>query len=102
MHGGVVVVVLPPVLPVVLLGCGDVGPIHQPIESYSELVRAAVQSRFPCRVRRSGRSMPKLQLIVNHAITKLSNISNHAPANHENIKMASLIPLRPFFYVSLR
>jgi hypothetical protein len=26
---------------VVLLGCGDVGPIHQPMAQYSELVRDA-------------------------------------------------------------
>jgi hypothetical protein len=29
---------------VVLLGCGDVGPIHEPMERYSELVRGALQS----------------------------------------------------------
>lgn len=29
---------------VVLLGCGDVGPIHEPIKPYSELVRDALQS----------------------------------------------------------
>jgi poly-gamma-glutamate synthesis protein (capsule biosynthesis protein) len=28
----------------VLLGCGDVGPIHEPIERYSELVRGALAS----------------------------------------------------------
>src|SRR5260370_34056778 len=26
---------------VVLLGCGDVGPIHEPMERYSELARAS-------------------------------------------------------------
>ena len=34
---------------VVLLGCGDVGPIHEPIGAYSELVRdklAAADVRF--------------------------------------------------------
>src|SRR5690349_421702 len=34
---------------VVLLGCGDVGPIHEPMEQYSELVRdtlAAADIRF--------------------------------------------------------
>jgi hypothetical protein len=25
--------------PVVLLGCGDIGPIHEPMPPYSELVR---------------------------------------------------------------
>ena len=29
---------------VVLLGCGDVGPIHEPMERYSGLVRGALQS----------------------------------------------------------
>ena len=29
---------------VVLLGCGDVGPIHEPVERYSELVRGTLQS----------------------------------------------------------
>ena len=29
---------------VVLLGCGDVGPIHEPMERYSELVRGALAS----------------------------------------------------------
>jgi poly-gamma-glutamate capsule biosynthesis protein CapA/YwtB (metallophosphatase superfamily) len=28
---------------VVLLGCGDVGPIHEPMERYSELVRSTLQ-----------------------------------------------------------
>jgi len=28
---------------VVLLGCGDVGPIHAPMERYSELVRSTLQ-----------------------------------------------------------
>jgi hypothetical protein len=27
---------------VILLGCGDVGPIHEPMERYSELVRDAL------------------------------------------------------------
>jgi hypothetical protein len=27
---------------VVLLGCGDVGPIHEPMDRYSELVRRAL------------------------------------------------------------
>ena len=29
---------------VILLGCGDVGPIHEPMEHYSELVRDTLQS----------------------------------------------------------
>jgi hypothetical protein len=49
---------------VVLLGCGDVGPIHEPIGQYSEFVRstlAGADIRFAppcCTDRGCGRTEP--------------------------------------------